>query len=149
MPVYTVYATADHLSPAIKADVARGITRVHSELTGTPRFLAQVIFQDVSAGNFFLGGNPQRAVNVFVHGQTRSGRTPERKRELTIKLVEAVSKITSIDKRRIWTYIDERPASQMAEYGHILPDPGKEAEWLATLPREDRTFMEANVWSPE
>jgi phenylpyruvate tautomerase PptA (4-oxalocrotonate tautomerase family) len=69
MPVYTVYATADHLSPAIKADVARGITRVHSELTGTPRFLAQVIFQDVSAGNFFLGGNPQRAVNVFVHAK--------------------------------------------------------------------------------
>jgi hypothetical protein len=53
---------------------------------------------------------------------------------LTIKLVEAVSKITSIDKRRIWMSIDERPASQMAEYGHILPDPGKEAEWLATLP---------------
>jgi hypothetical protein len=50
---------------------------------------------------------------------------------------------------RIWTHIDERPASQMAEYGHIPPDPGKEAEWLATLPPEDRTFMEANVWSPE
>jgi hypothetical protein len=31
----------------------------------------------------------------------------------------------------------------MAEYGHVLPEPGDEAAWLAGLPSEDREFMKA------
>jgi hypothetical protein len=37
----------------------------------------------------------------------------------------------------------EIPAGQMAEYGHVLPEPGDEAAWLASLPGEDREFVKA------
>jgi hypothetical protein len=29
----------------------------------------------------------------------------------------------------------------MVEFGHILPQPGQEAEWLKGLPQEDREYL--------
>lgn len=142
MPVYTVYIQKERLSREVKEKVARAITRVHNQVTGTHNFLAQVIFLDVAKGDFFIGGHCLADDNVFVHGHTRSGRSPECKRELTNQLVLAVADAISLEKRCVWAYIDERPAGQMAEYGRILPEPGKETEWVEALPAEDRAFME-------
>ena len=30
----------------------------------------------------------------------------------------------------------------MAEYGHVLPEPGDEQIWLDRLPAEDRAYMQ-------
>jgi phenylpyruvate tautomerase PptA (4-oxalocrotonate tautomerase family) len=142
MPVYNVFAAADRLSPAVKAQVADAIAGVHNEVTRTPRFMALVLFHDLPQENSFLGGKLLRADNVFVHGLTRLGRTPETRRELVNKLVEAVSDVTSMEKKYVWVYISELPPGQMIEFGQILPDPGKEAAWLATLPPEVRKYMD-------
>lgn len=143
MPTYTVHAPAGRLSAAQKKRVASEITRVHNQVTGAQSFFAQVLFVEVRAGNWFVGGAPLTDEQVFVHGQIRAGRSSDVKKELLTELLEAVSEAASFDRNRMWGYIVELPPSQMAEYGHILPEPGTEAQWLAALPKDDKALMES------
>jgi hypothetical protein len=82
---------------------------------------------------------------VFVHGHIRAGRSPERKRQLLLELVAAVASAGAIAPNRIWAYVAELPPGQMAEYGHVLPEPGEEGAWLAGLPAADRALMERSA----
>jgi phenylpyruvate tautomerase PptA (4-oxalocrotonate tautomerase family) len=142
MPTYRVAAATGLLSVERKQRIAMAITRAHNQVTGAQAFFAQVVFSDVTAGNHFVGGAPLQGDHVFVHGHIRAGRTPERKRQLLLELVAAVARAGGIEPNRIWAYIDELSPGQMAEYGHILPEPGEEASWLAGLPAADRALME-------
>lgn len=143
MPTYTVFAQTGRLSDAQKSRVATEITRVHNEQTGAQTFFAQVIFQDVPEGNHFVGGAPLANDHIFVHGQIRAGRDAATKRRLLERMLDAVSAAAATQKVNVWVYIVDLPPAQMAEYGHILPEPGTEAAWLAGLPAADRTQMEA------
>ena len=143
MPTYIVSAAAGRLSADVKQRIAEDITRIHNQATGAQSFFAQVIFTDVPHGNHFVGGSPLRTEQIFVHGHIRAGRTAERKRELLEGMVDAISETTSVAKRYIWAYISELPPAQMIEYGHVLPEPGSEENWLSSLPAEDRDFMQS------
>jgi phenylpyruvate tautomerase PptA (4-oxalocrotonate tautomerase family) len=142
MPVYIIHATEGSLAPAVKTRIAAEITKAHRDLTGTQGFLVQVIFKEQAPGNVFLGGTPQAKHNVFVQGLHRAGRPPELKKTLTRRLVDCIAEAASISRRYIWIYVDERPAAQMVEYGHLLPEPGNEVEWLHNLPSDDRNYLE-------
>ena len=143
MPTYTVFAQTARLSSSQKSAVAAEITRVHNEQTGAQTFFAQVIFQDVPQGNHFVGGAALAGDHIFVHGQIRAGRDAATKRALLERMLDAVSTAASTKKLNTWVYIVDLPPAQMAEYGHILPEPGTEAAWLAGLPAADRAQMEA------
>jgi phenylpyruvate tautomerase PptA (4-oxalocrotonate tautomerase family) len=143
MPTYIVSAAAGRLSADTRQRIAEDITRIHNQATGAQSFFAQVIFNEVPQGNHFVGGSPLRAEQIFVHGHIRAGRTAERKRELLEGMVDAISKTTSVAKRYIWAYISELPPAQMIEYGHVLPEPGSEENWLSSLPAEDRDYMQS------
>lgn len=143
MPTYTVFAQAGRLAAPQKSRLAAEITRVHNECTGAQTFFAQVIFQDVAAGNHFVGGAPLAGDHVFVHGQIRAGRDAATKRVLLEQMVKAVSAAAGMRSINTWVYVVDLPPAQMAEYGHILPEPGTEATWLAGLPAADRAAMEA------
>ncbi len=142
MPTYRVVAATGLLSVEKKHRIAEAITRVHNQVTGAQAFFAQVIFTDVAAGDHFVGGAPLQGEHVFVHGHIRAGRGPDLKRQLLLELVAAVASAGAIASNRVWAYIAELPPGQMAEYGHILPEPGEEAAWLAGLPAADRALME-------
>ena len=79
MPTYTVTTPEGYLTNDKRAAIAREITRVHSETTGAPTYFAQVIFNDVAPGKYFVGGRPLRGQQLFVNGQIRAGRTAESK----------------------------------------------------------------------
>jgi phenylpyruvate tautomerase PptA (4-oxalocrotonate tautomerase family) len=102
-----------------------------------------VIFNEVPQGNHFVGGSPLRSEQIFVHGHIRAGRSSERKRELLEGIVDAISKTTEVAKRYVWAYLSELPPAQMIEYGHVLPEPGSEQDWLSSLPAEDRDYMQS------
>jgi phenylpyruvate tautomerase PptA (4-oxalocrotonate tautomerase family) len=142
MPTYRVAAATGQLSAEKKRRIAEGITRVHNRVTGAQAFFAQVIFTDVPAGDHFVGGAPLEGDHVFVHGHIRAGRTPERKRQLLQELVAEVARAGAVAPNRVWAYVAELPPGQMAEYGHVLPEPGEESAWLAALPAGDRQLME-------
>jgi phenylpyruvate tautomerase PptA (4-oxalocrotonate tautomerase family) len=142
VPTYFVSAASGRLSGLEKQSIAKAITRIHNEVTGAQTFFAQVIFNEISNGNHFMGGVPLSSATIFVYGHIRAGRSSERKRDLLVRIVDAISDGTGFAKRFIWAYLAELPPSQMIEYGHLLPEPGTESEWLANMPTSDREYME-------
>ena len=62
-----------------------------------------------------------------------------------IKLMaEAVAFAAQVESRRaVWIYLNELAPRQMIEFGHLLPEPGDEPDWMTALPTEDRVFMQA------
>lgn len=147
MPTYMVIAASGGLSSAQKSDIAQCITKVHNRVTGAQTFFAQVIFQDITPGNHFVGGAPLQTDQIFVHGHIRAGRSAEIKKQLLLQLVDGVTVAASIARNKVWVYVTDLPPAQMAEYGHVLPEPGSEAQWLAGLPEEDRELMEKTAGS--
>lgn len=141
MPTYTVTAPEARLNARHKADIAAAITRVHHTVTGAPSYFAQVIFVEVKPGNHFIGGRQLAADQVFVHGQIRAGRSAKDKDALMAGLLQAVAQAAEAPHHAVWVYLLDLVPRQMAEFGHVLPEPGGEAAWTAALPAEDRERM--------
>jgi len=143
MPTYTVTSTAGTLDADRRQRVATAITRTHHEATGAQTFFAQVIFVEVDAANWFISGAPVPPRSIFVHGQIRGGRSAELKRALLTDLLDATAGTAGVATTGVWVYLVELPAAHMAEFGHVLPEPGDEAQWLANLPHADRALIES------
>ena len=143
MPTYHCTSPAGLLDAAKKSAIAAEITRIHNAVTGAAAFFAQVIFTDVAEGNHFMGGAPLSADQIFVHGFIRAGRSVPDRQKLVTELVAGIAGLSGLPKKLVWVYITEIPARQMAEYGHVLPEPGDEQAWLDRLPAEDRAYMQS------
>jgi phenylpyruvate tautomerase PptA (4-oxalocrotonate tautomerase family) len=143
MPTYTVTTPEGCLTNDQRAAIAREITRVHSATTGAPAYFAQVIFEDVAPGKYFIGGVPLRGRQVFVNGQIRAGRTTAAKDALIVQMLSAVATAANVPANHVWVYITDLTPRQMVEFGNVLPEPGDEAKWTETLPPADRAYMES------
>ncbi len=143
MPTYHCTSPAGLIDAGRKSAIAAAITRIHNAVTGAASFFAQVIFTDVAAGNHYMGGAPLASNQIFVHGFIRAGRSIADRERLVSELVTALAELSELPKQSVWVYVTEIPARQMAEYGHILPEPGGEQAWLDGLPAEDRAFMQS------
>ena len=140
MPTYQVTTSPDCLTAEAKEQVARAITRAHSEATGANNYFAQVIFTEKPAEDYYLGGQRLKAKHLFVHATIRA-RSMEDKKALIAKLVPAIAESAVLDKRYVWVYVADLPPDLMVEFGHVLPPPGAEAAWSAGLPEDDRQYM--------
>lgn len=143
MPTYTVNTAVGNLSPDVKQRIAQELTRIHQEVTGAQKFFAQVIFNEVSPSDYFIGGLPLKSKNIFINAQIRAGRTAEQTKELISRMVDSVAIEASLPKHSIWIYFHMMPPGQMAEFGVVLPEPGEENSWLENLPEESRGVIEA------
>ena len=144
MPTYIVTAPRERLTALQKERLAVEITRVHCTVAAAPAYFAQVIFNDVPDGNYFVGGKPlQGNDHVYVHGHIRAGRDAATKEALVIDLMEAVARAASLPPHCVQVYVAEIPARQIAEYGQLLPLPGGEAAWWDAVPDEVRRRVEA------
>ena len=143
MPTYVVTAAAGRLSKQQKCDLAASITRIHCQVTGAPAYFAQVLFNDVPEGNYFIAGKPLTEDIVFIHGQIRAGRDLEVKQQMIMTMLNATAEIAHMDKSNIQIYIVDLPAKQIAEWGKILPNPDEEADWYASIPDHIKQRMAA------
>jgi phenylpyruvate tautomerase PptA (4-oxalocrotonate tautomerase family) len=143
MPTYHCTAPAGLLDAGQKSAIAKEITRIHNAVTGAASFFAQLIFTDIASGNQFMGGAPLASSQIFIHGFIRAGRSVADRERLVMEIVTALADLAGLPKNSVWVYVTEIPARQMAEYGHILPEPGGEQAWLDGLPAEDRAFMQS------
>lgn len=78
---------------------------------------------------------------MFVHGQIRAGRTPEQKVALLDALSGVVREVLGVPRRTVWVYLVDLPPADMIEYGYVLPAAGEEAEWLASLDDDTRSYL--------
>ncbi|GAP36502.1 4-oxalocrotonate tautomerase family protein [Piscinibacter sakaiensis] len=144
MPTYVVTAPQGRLSAAQKQRIAADVTRVHCSVTGAPAYFAQVLFNDVPEGNYFVGGRLlQGSEHVFLHGQIRAGRDEPTKERLLLELMAAVAEGASLPVDAVQVYLVDVPARQIAEYGRLLPRPGEEAAWWDAIPPALKARMEA------
>jgi len=143
MPTYIVRSTLPSLTAPTKQRIAQAITAAHADITGANTFFAQVVFDHAPGNDWFIGGVPAEGDTLFVHGHVRSGRTDDQKRMLVERLVRDVAEASGLPTRAIWIYLSEIRPSLMAEFGHVLPEPGEEAAWFDALPEDDRRRLAA------
>ncbi len=144
MPTYFCTTSEGRLTVDQKSKIAAEITRVHCEVTGAPSFFAQVIFQEVKPGNYFMGGLPLKHDQIFVYGHIRSGRAAVDKSRMITLMARAVGDAAKAESTRsVWVYVAELPPRQMIEFGHLLPEAGDEPAWTAALSAADREFMQS------
>ena len=144
MPTYFCTTPEGRLTSEQKSKIAGEITRIHCEVTGAPGFFAQVIFQEVKPGDYFMGGAPLKHDQLFVYGHIRSGRSAVDKSRMITLMAKAVGEAAEVENSRsVWVYVGELPARQMIEFGHLLPEAGDEPAWTAKLSSADREFMQS------
>ncbi len=136
MPTYTVTSVNFTLTTRQEADIAASITRSHHETTGAPAFFAQVFFNETHSGKHYIGGQAYRTPHLFVHGLIRAGRSVDVKSRLIKDIAAKVHAIAGIGPEDIWVYIQDVPATQMVEFGRVLPEPGAEDTWRKAISRK-------------
>ena len=134
MPTYVCFAAAGRLSPEERGQIARTITRIHGEEARAPTYFAEVIFQTFEPSQYYLGGKPGPATQMWIRGDIRAGRTQLQRATLLLRLAREVSAIAGGAPEDVWVYLNELPAENMVEYGAILPPPGGEEAWFKSLP---------------
>ena len=134
MPTYVCSAAGGRLTPDQKAEIVRSITAIHHEETGAPRYLVQVIFYDVAPDSHYIAGRPAPANQIWVRGDIRSGRTNEQKSQMLRRIMRDIAKASGAAEDTVWVYLSDIPAENIAEYGRVLPPPGKEDTWFSSLP---------------
>jgi phenylpyruvate tautomerase PptA (4-oxalocrotonate tautomerase family) len=142
MPTYICRAPLGLLNAESKTELAAAITRIHSEVSGASRSSTQVVFRAISQGDCFVGGKPLETAHCFIQGHIRAGRSAIERAELIQKIVPATCEILGVPRYAVWVYLSELPSRAMSEFGHVLPEPGDEEAWLASLPAEDRRRLE-------
>lgn len=134
MPTYVCSLAEGSVTPRQKAAVAEALSRIHSEETGAPAYFVQVVIEEKPPGNRFLGGSPASG-QIWIRGDIRAGRTETQRNAMMRRMMDAVGHITGVDNQNIWVYLCNLAATDMIEYGHVLPKPGEEAAWYADLPQ--------------
>jgi len=140
MPTYVCGVPPKLQSYEQKNHIAVAIGRRHSEATGAPSFFVQVIVEENASARRYLGGDPADN-HIWIRGDIRSGRSEEVRGKLMLNIMRDVSAIAKIREESIWVYLCNLEPTDMVEYGHVLPAPGKEQEWFETLPASLQAYL--------
>jgi len=131
MPTYVVYAPP--LAPETKSALAQAISKRHSAETGAPEYFAQVVFP---ASERYVGGARVESGHIWVRADIRSGRDAPVRSSLAMGLAKDISAITGVKLEAVWVYITNIDASDIVEYGRVMPNPGDEGPWLESMDHE-------------
>ena len=132
MPTYA-FTTAE-LTPAQREKLVESVTTIHQVEATAPRYFVQVVFYRVEPGCIFIGGEAASHDHVWVRADIRSGRTNDQKAKMLRRIMGETSEILGISEQDVWVYISDIQAQGVLEFGNVLPEPGGEEEWLASLP---------------
>ena len=144
MPTY-VCTTAARLTEKQKERVVDSLTTIHNEETGAPRYLVQVVFNEVNPGSHFIGGQKAPEGQIWIRADIRSGRTEAVKRNMLKRIVDGVSAAAGSPVDAVWVYLADVPAHSIVEYGQVMCEPGQEDAWFAALSEETRARLKARV----
>jgi hypothetical protein len=57
------------------------------------------------------------------------------------KMMQDISLVTGVTQENVWIYLCNLDPTDMIEYGHVLPAPGREKAWFESLPESLRTYL--------
>ncbi|KAK7723097.1 hypothetical protein SLS57_004654 [Botryosphaeria dothidea] len=127
MPFYIINHK-DPISPPQRDELAAVITKIHTTLFTAPSLFVNVKFEDLSQASYYVGGKPT-LINA-IHAHVRPG--PSRPRSAFDELCRQL--------RAAWeTIVTGTPLDTIfilgtiiagEEKGVMLPEAGKDAEWL-------------------
>ena len=120
MPLYSLTTQTGVLTQQAKADLAAGLTKLHSEYAGVPENWVHIVFQEYPVGSGFTAGRP--AATAALTLLIRSGRSAEYKRELLRRLWALFQGATRAPDDQIVIGIQEVPSSQAMEMGQLMPE---------------------------
>lgn len=129
MPFYECFVPEGAITQDQKARVAGEITRIHCEATGAPESFVNVVFHAVRSGDYFVAGRP--AAVVRIRGNIRAGRNQATKSRLLVDLSAMWTRETGLPEANLTVSLMEFPAANSLKAGRAVPEPGREAEWLA------------------
>ncbi len=141
MPTY-VFTTARALTGEQRAKLVESVTTIHQVEATAPRYFVQVVFHKVEPGSIFIGGEAASPDHVWVRADIRSGRTSQQKAKMLQRIMGETSQILGISEQAVWVYISDIPAHGVLEFGNVLPEPGGEEKWLASLPASLREKLQ-------
>src|SRR5205823_8057413 len=112
MPTYVCVVKAGLLNNLQKHRIAAAITRLHSETTGAPTWLVQVVIDENEQRQRYLSGQPADH-QIWIRGDIRAGRTSEQRQRLMLSIMRRSVKspewgrassgsISATSRRTIW-----------------------------------------------
>jgi phenylpyruvate tautomerase PptA (4-oxalocrotonate tautomerase family) len=139
MPTYVCSVPPGKLDDSQKSEIAECISSRHSEATGAPPYFVQVVIEE-SRADRYLGGT-KSSDHIWVRGDIRAGRSEEVRSKMMLNMMKDINRITRISYDNIWVYVCNLAPTDMVEYGHVLPVPGKEKQWFEQLPESLRSYL--------
>ena len=140
MPTYVCSVPQKLLDDKQKGEIAQAITQRHSEATGAPSFFVQVQIDETPSRQRFLGGTLTND-HIWIRGDIRAGRPDDVRQRLMMNIMQDVSRIAGIPSSSVWIYLCNLAPTDMVEYGHVLPAPGQEQQWFASLPETLQQYL--------
>jgi phenylpyruvate tautomerase PptA (4-oxalocrotonate tautomerase family) len=141
MPTYVCSLAEGSVDDGQKAAIAEALSRIHSDETGAPTYFVQVVIEEKTPTQRFLGG-ARVSGQIWIRGDIRAGRTEAQRKAMMLRMMEEVGHITGIESQDIWVYLCNLAPTDMVEYGHVLPRPGEEATWYDNLPRPLQDYLQ-------
>jgi phenylpyruvate tautomerase PptA (4-oxalocrotonate tautomerase family) len=140
VPLWKIYTPIAAFTAEDKNAIAQAITGVYGRVM--PKFYVGVVFQEVSADNFYIGGEPHpRFIRIWVDHIARTFQSDERR----VGFFNVINKILSpwiADRGFDWEmHVDETPFDLWTIQGYFPPREGTddEARWIAENRPSPRT----------
>jgi len=126
MPLYRCVVAPNLTSYEQRSQIAREVTRIHCEVTDAlPGFVHTFFVEDDE-------GRLPADKRALMLGSIRAGRTAEQKVRLTAEIAGALARILGLAADQVTVVTIDVPARWIMEGGHVLPEPGDDATWLAS-----------------
>src|SRR5207237_10413221 len=133
MPTYVCVVKAGLLNNLQKHRIAVAITRLHSETTGAPTWLVQVVIDENEQRQRYLSGQPADH-QIWIRGDIRAGRTSEQRQRLMLGIVQAISEISGVEESASWGSPWSLAPDDMVGCDQLLPGAGAGRQGCATVP---------------
>ena len=143
MPTYVRSVPPEKLRSSQKLEIAKLISDCYSESHRRATVLRAVVIEETEHDRY-LGGQ-KTSDHVWVRGDIRAGRTEAAREQMMLNIMEDISRITQISQEHIWVYVCNLAPTDMVEYGHVLPLPGKEKGWFENLPVSLQRYLTASA----
>lgn len=133
MPLWKIHHPENAYTDSDKQEFTQAITAIYTDLVGIPAFYVVVVFEEVKAGNIFVGAQPRTdfvRFNIDHMARTLPGRVL---REFWVHYVDSVIQPWVADRGFDWEFtITEAPADLWSIQGFVPPpfESVGEARWI-------------------